>query len=174
MGLLNYYGSFIPNLATIVHPLNRLLSDDVTWKWDSKCAQAVAEAKLALTSSKVLVHYVPACQPLWLEMPQPMVLVISHTMPDGSEHPIVFASRMLSPSEQNYAQLEKEALLFIFGIKKFHQFLYGRQFMLLTDHKPLDDDSWAKEGHTIIGRSRTAAVGHTIVCLQVRHQAQAN
>ena len=55
--LLNYYGSFIPNLATIFHPLNSLLRDDVTWKWDSRCAQAFTEAKLALTSSKVLVHY---------------------------------------------------------------------------------------------------------------------
>ena len=63
--------------------------------------------------------------------------VISHVMPDSSEHPIVYGSRSLLTSEQNYSQLEKEALAIIFGIKKFHKFLYGRPFMLVTDHKPL-------------------------------------
>ena len=63
--------------------------------------------------------------------------VISHMLPSGKEKPIAFASRTLIRSEENYAQLEKEALALVFGINKFHQFLYGRRFTLLTNHKPL-------------------------------------
>ena len=57
-------------------------------------------------------------------------------MDDGQERPIAFASRTLSASEKNYAQVDKEALSLVFGVKRFHQFLYGCKFTV-TDHKPL-------------------------------------
>ena len=55
----------------------------------------------------------------------------------GQERPVAYASRSLAPAERNYSQLEKEALAVIFGVKKFHQFVYGRAFEIKTDHKPL-------------------------------------
>jgi hypothetical protein len=57
--------------------------------------------------------------------------VVSHILPDGSERPIAFASRSLSSSEKNYAQIEREALSLVFGVKKYHQYLYGSLFSLL-------------------------------------------
>ena len=62
--------------------------------------------------------------------------VILHVYPDGDEQPIAYASRTLTASEKNYTQIKKEALALIFGVRKFLKFLYGRRFILYTDHKP--------------------------------------
>lgn len=58
--------------------------------------------------------------------------VLSHIMPDGTERPVAFASRTLSEAEKKYSQIEKEALSIVFAVTKFHMYLYGRQFVLLT------------------------------------------
>lgn len=63
--------------------------------------------------------------------------VIQHTLPGGIEHPIAYASRTLNQADTKYSQIEKEALVLVFGVKKFHQYLWWRSFNLLTDHKPL-------------------------------------
>ena len=87
----------------------------------------------------MLTHYNPA-QPLLLQAdasPYGLGAVFSHVSQDGHERPVSFASRSLTPSEKNYAQHEKEALSIIFGLKKFHKYLHGRSFKIITDHKPL-------------------------------------
>ena len=58
-------------------------------------------------------------------------------MPEGTERPIAYASRSLSVAEHNYPQLAREGLSLIVGVNKFHQYLYGVAFTLLTDQRPL-------------------------------------
>ena len=58
--------------------------------------------------------------------------VLSHCMPDGSDRPIGYASRTLTPAERNYSQLEKEGLSCIFGIKRFYDYVFGPSFQLIT------------------------------------------
>ena len=139
LGMVNFYGKFVPNLSSEVHPLYALMQHKVKWEWSRAQEEAFEFAKKAVASAQVLVHYDPA-KPVKLAVdasPYGVGAVISHEMEDGSERPIAFASRSLNAAEKNYAQIEREALAIIFGVKKFYMYLYGRKFKLETDHQPL-------------------------------------
>jgi len=63
--------------------------------------------------------------------------VLSHVYPNGTERVVQYASCTLNNTQRKYTQIDKEAFAIIFGIKKFHNFLYGKRFTLLTDNKPI-------------------------------------
>ena len=58
-------------------------------------------------------------------------------MDNGEERPIAYSFRTLNAAEKRYSQLEKEGLAIVSGIKKFHNYIYGRHFTIQSDHKPL-------------------------------------
>ena len=156
LGLLNYYRMFLPDIATVLHPLNELLQAKRQWKWTSECQSAFQKAKDLLTSSSVLAHY-DTNLPIRLAADASAYgigAVLSHVLPTGEEKPVAFVSRTLSSSEKNYAQIEKEALAIVFGVKRFHQYLYGRKFTLLTDHQPLTTILGPKKGIPPIAAAR--------------------
>ena len=80
--------------------------------------------------------------------------VISHHNEDSSERPIAYASRILTAAERNYSIIKKEALAIVFGIRKFHRYLYGWKFTLLTDHKPLTLILGPKKGIPVLAALR--------------------
>lgn len=75
--------------------------------------------------------------------PNGLAAILSQAEPGaagaGAERPVAFASRALSAAERRYSQIQKEATAIVFGVRRFHQYLYGRAepFTLRTDHKPL-------------------------------------
>ena len=71
------------------------------------------------------------------EQEQRFVQLLDALRVGHSTSTIVHASCSLKPAEQNYSQIEKEGLALIFAIKKFHKYIYGRHFTLLTDHRLL-------------------------------------
>lgn len=127
LGLISYYGKFLPNLSTHLAPLYQLLNKDVSWQWSKDQEESFQKSKKLLLSAKVLTHYNPQL---------PIVLacdasaygigaVLAHRMSDGTDRPIAYASRTLNSSERNYSQIEKEGLACIFGVKKFYSYLFG-------------------------------------------------
>lgn len=139
LGTINYYGKFIPNLATLLNPLYELLKKDMKWSWTKKCDDAFNKVKNILMSADVLVHYNPEYEIRLTTDASPYGIgcVLSHVLPDGQEKPIAYASRTLSPAERNYSQVEREGLSIIFALCKYNQFLYNQEFTLVTDNKPL-------------------------------------
>ena len=139
VGLLSYYGKFLPNLSSTLAPLYKLLRKDTPWGWTSEEKKAFELSKQLLTSSQVLTHYNPKLELVLTcdASSYGIGAVLAHQMPDGTEKPIAFASRTLNPAEKKYSQIEKEGLATVFGVKRFHAYLYGRHFTLYTDHQPL-------------------------------------
>ena len=183
LGLLTYYAKFLPNLSTTLAPLYKLLKAEMRWKWGTKQERAFKESKKLFLASQLLVHFDPqreirlACDASGYGIGA----VLSHKMPDGSEKPIGFVSRTLTAAEKNYSQIEKEALACVYGVKRFHSYLFGHSFILQTDHEPL---------RTLFNHSKTlspqtsariqrwaltlASYEYTIACRKTEHHANAD
>lgn len=140
LGSVQFYGKFLPpNLSTITEPLHRLTRKDEEWHWGTDQQKAFKKLKDLLCEDNVLVHYDPSVS-IGISCDASEVGiggVLFHRYHDGSERPIANVSKTLTDCQKRYSQIQKEALAVIFALKKFHQFLYGRKFILVTDHKPL-------------------------------------
>ncbi|XP_043063527.1 uncharacterized protein K02A2.6-like [Drosophila ficusphila] len=139
MGKVNYYCNFIPNYSQLAAPLNQLRRTDVAFFFGPQQQQAFTALKSHIINATQLAHF-DENLPLVLATDASSFgigVVLSHLQPDGGERPIVFASKTLDKHQVKYSQIEKEGLSIIFGVKRFHQYLYGRKFILITDHKPL-------------------------------------
>lgn len=141
LGLVNYYRNFVPNASAILNPLYDLLKKGSKWTWNREHNNAFVKIKNLLASDQVLAHFNPEANLILTVDASPSGLgaILSQTDSDGVERPISFASRTLNAAEKRYSQIQKEATAIIFGVRRFHQYLYGRSvpFTLRTDHKPL-------------------------------------
>lgn len=101
--------------------------------------------------------------------------VLAHKFPDGSERYIEFVYRLLSKSELNYGVSEKEALSIVYATKKIYQYLTGKSFELVTDHKPLVAIFGEKKGIPQMSTSRLQRWAFHLSAFQytVRHMKSA-
>ena len=139
LGSTNYFARLLPDLSTILEPLYALTKKGVAWRWTQECCEAVKTVKKMLAGPRVLITYNP-------ELPVQLITDASSVgvgaalllvLPDGSEQPISYASRSRTGTERKYAQVEKEAAAVSYGVSRFHHFLYGRHFTLVTDNRAL-------------------------------------
>ena len=158
LGLINFHHRFIPNCAAILQPLNRLLR--VTGRkarhlpWDEQAATAFTAIKEALANATLLTHPKPHAP--------------THIMTDASDfavgavlqqeigdawQPVAFFSKKLRPAEMRYSAFDRELLAVYLAIKHFRHFVEGREFYILTDHKPI---TFQSQTSTLPGRHGTS------------------
>jgi hypothetical protein len=138
LGLITFYHNHLPNVSTILHPLHQLLQKNKKWNWDDKCNTAFNKVKQLIAADSCLIHFNPDLPIVLATDASPVGIgsVLSHRTPSG-DRPICFASRSLSKAEQNYSQLDREGLSIVWAVKKMSDYLFGRQFTLITDNRPI-------------------------------------
>ena len=134
LGMVQFLARFVPHLSETVHPIQTLVNKEHSWHWGPEQDSAFAKVKDALSAEPVLKHYNPKL-PLVVQADASKNALGAAMLQEG--HPLAYASRSLTSSEQNYCQMEKELLSVQFAMEKFHQYTYGRHVIVQNDHKPL-------------------------------------
>lgn len=134
LGFVQYLGKFMPHMSEVSAPLRKLVEKNSEWTWNDEHETSFTMLKQLASNTPVLRYYDPA-QQLTLSVDASSQGLGAVILQNGQ--PIAYASRALTSAQQNYAQIEKETLAVVFGCVKFHQYCYGRQVEVETDHKPL-------------------------------------
>ncbi|KAK3736228.1 hypothetical protein QZH41_007340 [Actinostola sp. cb2023] len=135
LGFINYLDKFLPKLAQVSQPLRDLTTKNARFVWSSQHDKAFDEVKLLVTSHPVLKYY-DVNEEVTLQCDASEKGLGATLLQNGQ--PVAFASRTLSPTEQRYAQIEKECLAIVFGCTKFSQYITRRAKVTIeSDHKPL-------------------------------------
>ena len=139
LGMSSYYRKFIPNYSKITEPINRLLKKNCKFVWTELCETNFQILKSLLINPPILVYPNFAKKFIVTTDASGVGLgaILSQLGDDGLEHPICYASRLLNVAEKNYSATELECLGIVWAIEHFRPYLYGREFLVKTDHNPL-------------------------------------
>ncbi|GFR13365.1 retrovirus-related Pol polyprotein from transposon 17.6 [Trichonephila clavata] len=138
LGLYIYYRKFVKDFSTIARPLHKLTKAKQKFIWMDECNNAFNKLKDALTSAPILA-YPEAGKQFILDTDashKSIGAVLSQEI-DGQERVIAYFSKCLSRPERNYCVTRKELLAIVKAVEHFHPYLYGRRFLLRTDHASL-------------------------------------
>ena len=138
LGLCSYYRRFIKDFACTAKPLHRLTGKDEKFVWSTECQEAFDSLKAKLIGSPIL-SYPDFSKPFILDTnaSDTAIGAVLSQMQGGQEKVIAYASRTLSKSERKYCVTKKELLAVVHFVKYFRHYLYGRQFLVRTDHSSL-------------------------------------
>lgn len=168
LGCMSYHSQYIKDIRKLRDPLDELLRKDKEFIWTPRCQEAFENFKSILTSDLCLTQFDPA-KPIILATDASNTGIgacLMHVLPDNSEKYISCASRTLTQTEENYSQIEKEGLAIIFGLTKFHRYIFGQQFELRTDHKPLLNIFGSRKGIPLHVAKRLQRWALTIMAYQ--------
>ncbi|CAB4010198.1 Hypothetical predicted protein [Paramuricea clavata] len=137
LGTRNYLGKFIPNLATLTKPIRSLLKKEIEFQWSFEQQKAFQDIKDTLTKDEgpVLKSF-DVSKPVTISCDASPTGLRAVLLQDG--YPVAYASRSLTETESRYAQIEKELLAVQFSLDRFHQYVYGKEVIVESDHKPLE------------------------------------
>eukprot|EP00794_Sanderia_malayensis_P011510 gene11510-biopygen9182 len=136
LGLFDFYRRFIPNCASIIQPLTDLLSPKKTKETFQLSEEAIRTS--ALTNATLLVRPSPASSYcLMVDASNVAVGGVLQQRIDNTWKSLGFFSKRLQQAEVKYHTFCRELLGIYLTIKHFRHCLEGREFYILTDHKPL-------------------------------------
>ena len=134
LGLVNYLNRFSPCLAELSKPLRQICRWNMEFKLTESVCVAFSLTKEEISKNVTLPYFNAKCATTLQTDASKKGL--GAVLLQNSK-PVLFVSRALTRSERNYQNLERECLATIWGMEKFHYFLYGKEFTLETDQKPL-------------------------------------
>jgi hypothetical protein len=138
LGMVGYVSKFCPNLATVVEPLRALLRGDQEFIWSDEVDQAFTETKQMVANYVSLALFDSTLPTIVTCDSSSYGIAASMSQIHGSTERIVACiSRTLSPAERKYSVGEKEALACVWACERLHTYLWGRKFILRTDHRSL-------------------------------------
>ena len=135
MGLVNFIGKYIPNFSSIVSPISKMLGKYVSFEWGSTQEEAFQAILREIKSPRMLQHFDPNKQTEVIVDASPVGLCALLTQ-EGRL--VLCVSRKLSKVEARYSQTEREALAIVWSCERLHFYLYGIDFVVLSDHQPLE------------------------------------
>ena len=140
LGLVGYYRKFIPNFAAIAVPISDLTKNGkaTNVEWGEAQELAFTTLKSRITTAPIL--HLPDTEKTYVlrtDASDKGIGAVLMQDVEGEKFPICFASKKLLKREQAYSVIEKECLALVWAVRKFHVYLYGKQFEIETDHHPL-------------------------------------
>ena len=136
LGMVTYLSPFIPSLSDLHAPLHGLLKENTECSWNATYQQAFNNIKSAVMTNTTLRYY-DARKPVVIQVDASQSGIGAVLLQDGQ--PVAYASKSLTDVEQRYANIEREMLAVVFGTERFRTYVYGRDFIVESDHKPLED-----------------------------------